>query len=51
MRLHCSPCSEASCERTISTQRVVLTAKRMSSNKDLLDARLTVIRGFNILDE
>ena len=45
MRLHCSPCSEASCERTISTQRLVLTARRMSSKKDLLDARLTVLRG------
>lgn len=45
MRLHCSPCSEASCERTISTQRLVLTARRMSSKKELLDARLTVLRG------
>ena len=37
-RLHCSPCSEASCERTISMQRLVLTARRMSSKKELLDA-------------
>ena len=47
MRLHCSPCSEASCERTISMQRIVLTARRMSSKKDLLDARLTLLRGIN----
>lgn len=33
-RLHCSPCSEASCERTISMQRLVLTARRMSSKKN-----------------
>ena len=45
MRLHCSPCSEASCERTISTQRLVLTARRMSSKKELLDARLTILQG------
>lgn len=47
MRLHSSPCSEASCERTISMQRLVLTARRMSSKKDLLDARLTLLRGLN----
>ena len=46
-RLHCSPCSEASCERTISMQRLVLTARRMSSKKELLDARLTLLRGLN----
>lgn len=51
MRLHCSPCSEASCERTISMQRIVLTARRMCSKKDLLDARLTLIRGLNKEDE
>ena len=45
VRLHCSTCSEASCERTISTQRLVLTARRMSSKKELLDARLTLLRG------
>ena len=48
MRLHSSPCSEASCERTISLQRIVLTARRMSSKKQLLDARLTLLRGLNI---
>lgn len=51
MRLHCSPCSEASCERTISMQRIVLTARRMCSKKDLLDARLTLIRGLNKEEE
>ena len=34
MRLHATPCSEASCERTISTQRIVLTARRMSSKNN-----------------
>ena len=48
MRLHCSPCSEASCERTISSQRLVLTARRMNSKKQLLDARLTLLRGLNV---
>lgn len=50
-KLHFSPCSEASCERIICTQRVVSTVKRMSCNKDLHDVRLTVIQGFNILDD
>ena len=45
MRLHCSPCSEATCERTISSQRLILTARRMNSKKQLLDARLTLLRG------
>ena len=49
MRLHATPCSEASCERTISTQRIVLTARRMSSKKQLLDARLTLLRGLNMI--
>ena len=47
VRLFCSPCSEASCERTISTQRLVLTARRMSSKKELFDARLTLLLGLN----
>ena len=47
LRLHASPCSEASCERTLSTQRIVLTARRMSSKKQLLDARLILLRGLN----
>ena len=51
MRLHCASCSEASCERTISLQRLVLTARRMSSKKDLLDARLTLLRGLNNDDD
>ena len=48
MRLHCSPCSEATCERTISSQRLILTARRMNSKKQLLDARLTLLRGLNV---
>ena len=42
-RLHASPCSEASCERTISKQRLIYTARRKRSNRDLLDARLTIL--------
>jgi hypothetical protein len=41
--LNCS-CSEASCERTISTQRLILASRRMKSAKRLLDARLTLMR-------
>ena len=48
MRLHCSPCSEATCERTISSQRLILTARRMDSKKQLLDASLTLLRGLNV---
>ena len=48
MHLHCSPCSEATCERTISSQRLILTARRMNSKKQLLDARLTLLRGLNV---
>ena len=47
LRLHCSPCSEASCERTISTQRLLYTARRISSKKQLIDARLKIMRGLD----
>ena len=43
LRLVCSPCSEASCERTISAQRLILTSRRYNSQKRLLDARLTLM--------
>jgi hypothetical protein len=41
--LNCS-CSEASCERTISTQRLIMVSRHMKSTKRLLDARLTLMR-------
>jgi hypothetical protein len=40
MRIEPNPCAEASCERVISVQRLLLTSKRMRTNPDLLDARL-----------
>ena len=47
LRLSCSPCSEASCERTISAQRLILTSRRYNSQKRLLDSRLTLMRATN----
>jgi hypothetical protein len=44
LRLLASPCSEASCERTISTQRLILASRRLKSTKRLLEARLTLMR-------
>ena len=44
MKLHSAPCSEASCERTISSQKLILNARRRNSEKDLLNARLTLMR-------
>ena len=44
MKLHSSPCSEASCERTISTQKLILNLQRQRSSRDLLDARLKLMR-------
>lgn len=44
MRLHCCPCSEAECERTISAQRLILTSRRLHSKKRTIDARLTLMR-------
>ena len=44
LRLHNSVCSEASCERTIATQKLILTARRKTSKNQLLDARLTLMR-------
>ena len=43
MRLHNSALSESSCERTISQQRLIYTSRRRNVNRDLLDARLTII--------
>ena len=44
LKLHSCPCSEASCERTISTQKLILSLRRQRSNRDLLDARLRLMR-------
>ena len=44
MKLHSSPCSEASCERTISTQKLILNLRRQRSSQDLLTARLRLMR-------
>lgn len=42
-RLHSSCLSEASCERSISQQRMIFASRRRNSNRDLLDARLSII--------
>lgn len=44
LRLAPTPCSEASAERTISLQRMVLLKNRNRSNKDLIDARIVLMR-------
>lgn len=43
LKLLNSAVSEASCERTISAQRMIYTAKRRHSNKTTLDARLRIM--------
>jgi hypothetical protein len=42
LRLEPCTCSEASCERTISAQRLILTSRRLNSKNRLLQARLTL---------
>ena len=44
LKLHCAALSEASCERTISAQRLINNARRRSSNTLTLEARLTIMR-------
>jgi hypothetical protein len=46
LRLEACPPSEASCERTISSQRLILTCHNLRSDKKLLEARLTFMKGF-----
>ena len=46
LRLRSCPCSEASCERTISAQRLLLTAQRLRSSDETIDARLIIMKGF-----
>jgi hypothetical protein len=43
LRLEPSPCAEASCERTISSQRLILTSRSLRSKPKLLNARLTLM--------
>ena len=44
-KLHAAGLSEASCERTISNQRLIYASRRRNSKRDLLDARLTIMNG------
>ena len=44
LRLEASVPSEAACEREISQQRLIQTARRMRSKRDLLDARLILVQ-------
>ena len=44
LKLHSAGCSEASCERTTSAQRLIYTSRRRSSSTLTLDARLTIMR-------
>ena len=43
-KLLSSAVSETSCERTISSQRLINTSRRRSSTQTTLDARLTIMR-------
>lgn len=44
LRLEPATCSEASAERAISAQRIVMQPNRDKSKQDLVDARLTLLR-------
>ena len=45
LKLHSASLSEASCERTISAQRLIFNARRRrSANTETLEARLTIMR-------
>ena len=46
LRLESCCAAEASCERTITAQRLILTAHTLRSDKKLLEARLTFLKGF-----
>jgi hypothetical protein len=46
LRLEACTSSEVSCERTISAQRLILTCHNLRSDKRLLEARLTLMKGF-----
>ena len=42
-KLHSSGVSEASCERSISEQRLIFASRRRNSKRDLLDARFIIM--------
>ena len=42
-RLHTPVLSEASCQRTISQQRIIIASLRKNSPLDILNARLAII--------
>ena len=44
LKLHNSGISEASCERTISSQKLIYNARRRHCKKHTLDARLILMR-------
>ncbi len=44
LRLEPTPCSEASAERAISLQRLVILKRRNKALKELIDARLIYMR-------
>ena len=46
-RISPTPCSESSCERTISLQRLIILANRKKSKDDLVNSRLTLMRSIN----
>ena len=46
LRLESIVAAEASCERTITAQRMILTAHTLRSDKKLLEARLRLLKGF-----
>ena len=46
LRLESIVAGEASCERTITAQRMILTAHSLRSDKKLLEARLRLLKGF-----
>lgn len=39
-------CAEASCERTISAQRLILTCYNLNMSKETMDSRLKLMKGF-----
>ena len=45
LRLRACACSEASCERTISAQRLLLTCHNLRSRDETIAARLKIIKG------
>lgn len=45
LRITCCTCAEASCERTISAQRLILTCSNLNMSKELMDARLKIMKG------